>query len=103
MSMVCLPVKRTMTIENAIMTANAAKAGADLVHNRRASAPGSSTDGRPRSRNHCSAAARCDASGEPMAAPKLGFPSYRRDMCSSLSWEYDVKRTVRCMGLAPSL
>ncbi len=63
MSMVCLPVIKTMMIENAIITANAARAGADRDHTRRTSAPGRSTDGRPRSRNHCSASARCDASG----------------------------------------
>src|SRR4051812_39024841 len=62
MSMVCLPVITTMRTEKAMPTAKAANAGADRGHSLRTSAPGRNTVGRPRSRNHRSAARRCAAS-----------------------------------------
>ena len=58
MSMVCLPLIATTRMELAMNTAKAASAGADRGHSRRTSAPGRSTAGRPRSRNHRSAARR---------------------------------------------
>ena len=59
MSIVCLPVTVTTTIENAIVTAKAASAGTDLNQTRRTRVPGRSTAGRPRWRNQRSAAVRC--------------------------------------------
>src|SRR6478735_5880033 len=59
MSIVCLPVITTMRTEKAMDTANAANAGADRGHSLRTKAPGRNTAGRPRARNHTSAARRC--------------------------------------------
>ena len=59
MSMVCLPVVATTSAELAMKTANPASTGAERGHSRRTSAPGRNTAGRPRSRNHASAARRC--------------------------------------------
>src|SRR3954471_10960482 len=62
MSIVCLPVITTMRTEKAMDTANAANAGADRGHSLRTKAPGRNTAGRPRARNHTSAARRCATS-----------------------------------------
>ena len=59
MSMVCWPVTATTSAELAMKTANPASTGAERGHSRRTRAPGLSTAGRPRSRNHASAARRC--------------------------------------------
>ncbi len=56
MSTVCSPEMATISMEFAATMASAASAGADRLRTRRTSAAGRTTVGRPRLRNHRSAA-----------------------------------------------